>query len=108
MHEEALLRDLRRKLAEVADQNPGHPITRVAVEVGALCHVTEPALRARWIETTGGTAAEGSRLEVRTLTDAQDPRAADLRLVEVDVATGGAGGEPSPRSSPRRLHRSAG
>jgi hydrogenase nickel incorporation protein HypA/HybF len=96
MHEEVLLRDLRRKLEEVAAGHPAHRITRVAIEVGALSHVTERALRARWSETTGGTAAEGSRLEVRSLSDPHDPRAAELRLVEVDVASEPRG--PSPRA----------
>lgn len=86
MHEEALLRDLRRKIEEVAAHSPAHRITRVAIEIGALSHVTERALRSRWAETTAATAAEGSRLEVRTRTDPQDPRASDLRLLEVDVA----------------------
>jgi hydrogenase nickel incorporation protein HypA/HybF len=86
MHEEALLRDLRRKLEELAHQERASRITRVALWVGALAHVTPDTLRARWPETVAGTAAQGSALEIESSTDIHDPRAGGIVLTHVDVA----------------------
>jgi Zn finger protein HypA/HybF involved in hydrogenase expression len=89
MHEEALLRDLRRKLVEIGAAEPGTRITRVRVWVGALSHVHADQLRARWPETVDGTPADGSRLEVDGSNDATDPRASEVVLAEVGVETPG-------------------
>lgn len=99
MHEEALLADLRRKLEEIGAAH-GRRITRVNVWIGALAHVTEPGLRARWTELAAGTSAEGARLEVESSTRIADPRATGVVLVSVDLdaTTGG----PS-RALPRAL-----
>ena len=91
MHEEALFRDLRRKLEEIAREEHAPEISRVAVWIGALCHVDEAALRARWPETVEGTAARSARLEVTVSRDPNDARAGELVLTHVDIV------EPGPR-----------
>ncbi|MCI4372039.1 MAG: hydrogenase maturation nickel metallochaperone HypA [Thermoplasmata archaeon] len=85
MHEEALLRDLRRKLQEVARVEGDLPIRRVRLWVGALAHVTPTALRLRWPEVVAGTPAEGGRLEIDVSEDTADPDAQGIRLVELTV-----------------------
>lgn len=85
MHEEALLKDLRRKLEELGRRESVDRITGVRLWVGALAHVPEETLRRRWAETVRGTVAEGSRLEVETSDDLADPRAAGIVLLQIDV-----------------------
>ena len=85
MHEEALLRDLRRKLRELARSEGNLPIRRVRLSVGALSHITPEALRNRWSEVVAGTPAEGSALEVYVAEDPSDPTAQGIRLVEIGV-----------------------
>ncbi|MGP8072513.1 MAG: hydrogenase/urease maturation nickel metallochaperone HypA [Thermoplasmata archaeon] len=105
MHEETLLRDLRRKVQEVARTEGGVPIRSVRIWVGALSHVTPDALRRRWPEVVDGTPAQGSRLEVDVSEDTSDPVAQGIRLVELTVEddvvpspAGRPGGGPSMKS----------
>ncbi|HTP55732.1 MAG TPA: hydrogenase/urease maturation nickel metallochaperone HypA [Thermoplasmata archaeon] len=91
MHEEALLRDLRRKLEELAPTGAGERITVVRIWLGALSHVPESTLRGRWAETVKGTGADGSRLEIERSSDLADPRAQGLVLAGVDLAPIGGG-----------------
>jgi len=88
MHEEALLRDLRRKIQEVARTEGDAPIRRVRLWVGALAHVTPATLRVRWPEVVAGTPAEGGRLEIDVSDDPSDPAAQGIRLVELAVDDG--------------------
>lgn len=86
MHEEALLRDLRRKIEELARAEGAERITRVVLWIGALAHVTELTLRRRWADTMRGTAAEGARLVVESSRDVADPRAQGIVLLQIAVA----------------------
>ena len=99
MHEEALLKALRRELTELARAEGADRISRVALRIGALSHVTEAALRARWSETVRGTPAESARLEVALSEDLGDPRAASIVLVSVDVSEGPAEAPAAPATT---------
>jgi hydrogenase nickel incorporation protein HypA/HybF len=87
MHEEALLRDLRRKLEEIGRDHPTDRIGRVTLRIGALSHLTEPILRTRWAETTSGTAAAGAELLIETSRDQGDPGALGVVLASVALTT---------------------
>ena len=89
MHEEALFRDLRQKLEEVALRANVRRIRRIVLRIGALSHVTERTLRSRWDSVMAGTPAEGAWLTIETLTDPNDPRATSIELVSVDVGSDG-------------------
>ncbi|EQD63551.1 hypothetical protein B1B_06989 [mine drainage metagenome] len=103
MHEEALFRDLRRKLEEIAREEHAAQISRVSVWVGALSHVSEEILRSRWPTTVEGTAARSSRLEVQLSTDVNDPRATRIVLTQLDI-TDRVDGTHRDGSSHRRAH----
>jgi hydrogenase nickel incorporation protein HypA/HybF len=90
MHEEALLRDLLRKVDEVARANGAVHVTRIQLWVGALSHFSEAALRERWSLATRETNLQGSRLEVEMSTDPHDPQADGVVLRSVDVTSSGA------------------
>ena len=85
MHEEALLRDLRRKIVEVARREGDAPVLRVRLWVGALSHVTPEGLRRRWPEVVAGTPAEDARLEIDLSDRESDPGAQSIRLVDMTV-----------------------
>ena len=88
MHEEALLRDLRRKIREVAHQQGDLPVRGVRIWIGALAHVTPESLRGRWPEVVAGTPAEAARLAIDVSEDTSDPHAQGIRLVELTVEDG--------------------
>jgi Zn finger protein HypA/HybF involved in hydrogenase expression len=85
MHEEALLADLRRKLVELGRQHHATRIAGVSVWMGALTHLTESQLRARWPGTVEGTAAEGSTLRVERSEDPSDARATAIVLQRIEL-----------------------
>jgi hydrogenase nickel incorporation protein HypA/HybF len=89
MHEEAVLRDLVRKVEEVARANGAERVTRVRLWVGALSHLSETGLGERWALATRATPLEGCEVEVEMSTDARDPRAGGVVLRSVDVRSTG-------------------
>lgn len=101
MHEEALYRDLRRKLQGIAHEEHAARISRVEVWIGALSHVQENALRARWAQTVEGTPAESAALRVVVSDDLNDPRARELVLTQVGVVDT----DPTPAHGKRGLPR---
>jgi hydrogenase nickel incorporation protein HypA/HybF len=107
MHEEALLRDLRRKLVEIARREHVERISRVALWVGALAHVSEETLRTRWDGTVEGTPAEHAGLEIQFSSDLDDPRAQGIVITHVDVTDSLEDPSPGPPGA-RRFHEGAG
>ena len=104
MHEEALLRDLMRKVEAVARENGAARVVLVRLWVGALAHLSEDQLRERWALTARGTVADGARLEIEMSIDLDDPRATGfvLRSLEVrdpDGAPGAVGPDARRASS---------
>ncbi|MGD0250499.1 MAG: hydrogenase maturation nickel metallochaperone HypA [Thermoplasmata archaeon] len=85
MHEKAVLRDLLRKVDEVARANGSSRLTRVRLWVGALSHFSESSLRDHWNDAVPGTVAEGAKLELEVSDDRTDPRAQGVVLVSVDA-----------------------
>jgi len=100
MHEEALLRDLRRKLDEIGRGEGVERITRVRLRVGALCHVSPETVRARWPALVASSCARDATLEIESSQDSDEPRAQDVVLTEVTVA------DSVPRA-PEAVDRSA-
>lgn len=85
MHEEALLQDLLRKIEAVAGANGARRVGEVRLWVGALAHLSELQVRARWDLLTRGTVAEGARLGVELSHDLEDPRATGVVLVSLGI-----------------------
>ena len=83
MHEETVLKDLRRKVEEVALAHGARRVTRVTLRIGALSHLTASAVLGRWPLLVTGTVAEGSAVDVDADTDETAPGAQGVRLVSV-------------------------
>jgi Zn finger protein HypA/HybF involved in hydrogenase expression len=91
VHEEALLRDLRRKLEEIGRAEGGGPIRQVRIRLGPLAHVTPETLRSRWGDVVGGTPAAAAQLVLESPTDLTSTDASQVELVDVVVD------DPPPR-----------
>jgi hydrogenase nickel incorporation protein HypA/HybF len=87
MHEEAMVRDLVRRVEEVVRDAGAERPSGVRLWLGALAHVTEAGLRDRWALAVRGTPLAGARLEVDVSTDIADARAESIVLESVQVAT---------------------
>lgn len=85
MHEEALFKDLRLKIEELAAGQGSRRIVRVTLWLGALSHLTEGHLREDWPRVVEGTAAERAALDIQVSNDMDDPRASSVVLVSVGV-----------------------
>lgn len=85
MHEEALLRDLLRKVEEVARAHGARRVGEIRLWVGALAHLSEPQVRERWDLLSRGTVAQGARIEVELSADLGDPRATGVVLKSLDL-----------------------
>jgi len=90
MHEETLLRDLRRKVCEVAPAGGKVRIVRVRLWVGALAHITPDSIRRRWPEVVADTSAAECELDIELSPDPSDPAAQGVRLVDM-IADDGPG-----------------
>jgi len=88
MHEEAMLKDVVRKAAEVAQREGAVRVTRVRLWVGARSHLEGPELRDRWASAVTGTALSGAEVEVEASSDRGDPNAERVILQSLDVDPG--------------------
>lgn len=91
MHEAALIDDLMRKIAEVAERENAGRVTAVRVWLGALSHMSAQHFRAHFDHAAAGGIAEGARLSTDVSADLDHPDAQRVLLVSVDV---------EPRRSP--------
>jgi len=94
MHEEALLRDLRRKLGSLVAPSGAGRIVRVDLRLGALSHLTEAQFRELWPRVVEGTAARDATLVLEVSTDAAAAEAQGVLLLRV-VVDDGAGEHPA-------------
>ncbi|NOT53496.1 MAG: hydrogenase maturation nickel metallochaperone HypA [Deltaproteobacteria bacterium] len=85
MHELSFMADLMRKIIAIANEEGAEKVIGVTITLGALCHLSAAHLREHFVHAARGTVAEGARLTITTLTDAQDPRAQEIVLESVEV-----------------------
>jgi hydrogenase nickel incorporation protein HypA/HybF len=85
VHERALMDDLIRKIVDVAHENGGVRVTRVAVRLGALSHFTPAHFREHFADASRGTPAEGAEVAAVLEQDVQAPNATGVVLESVEV-----------------------
>ena len=108
MHEESLVRDLRRKVDELSKAHGGAPIVRASVALGRLSHLDEPRLRELWGRTMADSAAEGARLDVEVIGALEDPLATAVVLRSVTFEEPGPTGRRAGRTPPPSPSSNAG
>jgi hydrogenase nickel incorporation protein HypA/HybF len=99
VHEETLVADLARKLEELSSDPTVARITSVEIWLGALSHLGEGTLRARWPEVVGATKAAGAVLQVERGTDPTDPRAQAVVLARIQIEDSASPGARLPAGS---------
>lgn len=85
MHEFSLLKDIFRKIEQVAIENKVKRVSAVKVRIGALAHISGEHFREHFEHAAPGTSAEGARLDVEVSTNQDDPRAQEIVLEYVEV-----------------------
>ena len=85
MHEQALMRDLVRKIVGVAESEGATAVTKVSVRLGALSHFTAEHFRQHFRDSSRDTIAEGAIVEAVLETSTTDPNAQGVVLESVEV-----------------------
>jgi hydrogenase nickel incorporation protein HypA/HybF len=79
------MRDVMRKVEEVAGAEGAARVTRVEVRLGPLSHFTPEHFREHFEDAALGTRAEGAEVEAVMDADLTGERAAGVVLVGVEV-----------------------
>lgn len=87
MHEAALMTNLMRQIADIAKGEHARRVTRVSVWLGALSHFSTEHFGEHFEHASGGTLAEGARLNVTVSDDLRDADAQEVVLKSVEVET---------------------
>ena len=85
MHEQALMRDLIRRIVGVAESEGATGVTKVSVRLGALSHFTPEHFREHFRDSARGTIAEGAVVEAVLEASATDPNAQGVMLESVEI-----------------------
>ena len=85
MHDQALMRDLVRRIVGVAESEGATGVTKVSVRLGALSHFTAEHFREHFRDSSHGTIAEGAIVEAVLETSTTDPNAQGVVLESVEV-----------------------
>lgn len=85
MHEQALMRDLMRKITAEAEAEGATRVTRIRVRLGALSHLTDAHFREHFVEASRGTVAEGAAVEAELRSDPTEPDAQGVVLESIEV-----------------------
>ncbi|MDJ0836181.1 MAG: hydrogenase maturation nickel metallochaperone HypA [Acidobacteriota bacterium] len=85
MHEMTLLRDIFRKIGEVAETNGAERVVAVTLELGAMAHISADHLREHFTHESVGGVAEGARLTIIENPDPNDPNAQEIILRDIEI-----------------------
>lgn len=86
MHEAHLMRDLMRRIVQVAADEGGGRVLRVHVWLGALSHFSPEHFAEHFAEASPGTVAEGAETVCHLSADVNHPDAQGVRLVSLELA----------------------
>ncbi len=85
MHETALVRDVVRRIDELARSAGARRATGAKVWLGALSHLSAEHFREHFAIEARDTLAAGALLEIEMSADPADPHAQHIRLESVDL-----------------------
>jgi hydrogenase nickel incorporation protein HypA/HybF len=85
MHETALVRDVVRRINDLARATGARRVTGAKVWLGALSHLSAEHFRDHYALEARGTAAAGAMLMIMVSDDLEHPHAQHVRLESVDV-----------------------
>lgn len=85
MHEAGLLRDLIRKVTDIAETEGAQRVAGVSVWVGALSHMTAEHFHEHYEIASKESLAEGAALDIEVSTDMTHPDAQSILLKSVEL-----------------------
>jgi hydrogenase nickel incorporation protein HypA/HybF len=85
MHDQALMRDLMGRIVELAEEEGATGVTRIAVRLGALSHVTPEHFLQHFEDAACGTVAEGASVDATLDGDTTGPNAQGVVLESVEL-----------------------
>lgn len=86
MHEASLMKNLMAKIEAVAREQNASRVLGISVSLGALSHMSANHFRQHFEVASRSTVAEGARLDIKVLTDLNDPHAQEILLESVEIA----------------------
>ena len=85
MHETALVRDIVRRINELARASNARRVTGAKVWLGALSHLSAQHFREHFAIEARNTLAAGAVLDIEVSEDPDHPHALHARLENVDL-----------------------
>jgi hydrogenase nickel incorporation protein HypA/HybF len=85
MHETALVRDVVRRIEDLARATGAHRVTGARIWLGALSHLSAEHFREHFAIAVQGSIAAEATLAIEVSDDPDDPRAQNVRLESVDL-----------------------
>jgi hydrogenase nickel incorporation protein HypA/HybF len=85
MHETALVRDVVRRIEDLAGATNARRVTGAKVWLGALSHLSAEHFREHFAIAAQGSLAAGAMLVIEVSDDLHDPQAQRVRLESVDL-----------------------
>lgn len=85
MHEQALMRDLMKKIEAVAITEGATRVTKISVGLGAMSHFTPHHFREHFVDASRGTIAEGAEVAATLDDDLTVEHASGVVLLSVEV-----------------------
>ncbi len=86
MHEHSLIKNLIKKIEDIAKKNNARNVTSIKIKLGALCHTTPEHFHGHFDPLAAGTIAEGATVDFIVSTDINDPHAEEIILDSIEVA----------------------
>jgi hydrogenase nickel incorporation protein HypA/HybF len=85
MHETALVRDVVRRIEDLARATKARRVTGARIWLGALSHVSADHFREHFAAEAQGSIAGGAILAIEASSDLDHPHAQHVRLESVDL-----------------------
>lgn len=85
MHEASLMTGLIRQIEDVARSENAKRVVGLSVWLGALSHMSPAHFTEHFEQVSGGTIAEGARVDMTVSDDTNHANAQDILLESVEV-----------------------
>jgi hydrogenase nickel incorporation protein HypA/HybF len=85
MHETALVRDVIRRIEDLAGATQARQVTGAKIWLGALSHLSADHFREHFAIAAQGSIAAGAALTIELSDDLGHPQAQHVRLQSVDL-----------------------
>jgi len=86
MHEAGVLKDIIKKVVEIANKENSGDIKSLTIRLGALSHFTPEHFREHFSHDSRGTIVESVLLHISQATDQSDPLAHEVILESIELS----------------------